>query len=317
MDETLCENLGNEFHKLECLQRCCQNIGTQKFQFLQEESAQTNVFGTVKWQKFDYVEIGEKRRLQLVEMETFPGEMVFTFTELLQTFVAHRFCTKWQHEHLQNLLDNLPLRHICCSHDYSENYACQHQDQIQSLYYGQTQASVRVTVLHRHALPHIDNEESSEDDPQVITEHLFTISPDLRHDPHSVQGCRNKVVNYLKDIDYSVDIMHKWTDGCSAHKSRHCMGDVSFSINDFGFPTVRNYFETSHGKGPQDGVGANLKHKADMAVIRHEVVIQNANDLFDFNDNCQRGSSLKLSLRDVFSLFASMTETSHIECLRK
>ena len=66
------------------------------------------------------------------------------------------------------------------------------------------------------------------------------------------------------------------------YKSRHCMGDVSFSVNDFGFLTVRNYFETSHAKGPQDGAGASLKHKADMAVIRREDVIQNANELFDF-----------------------------------
>lgn len=58
------------------------------------------------------------------------------------------------------------------------------------------------------------------------------------------------------------------------------MGDVSFSLLDFGFPTVRDYFETSNATGPQDGAGANLKHKADMAVIRRETVIQNAKDLF-------------------------------------
>lgn len=140
-----------------------------------------------------------------------------------------------------------------------------------------------MTILHRHALSQIDGEESSEDDPRVVTEHLYVISPDLRHDLHSVQGCRNNVVNYLKEIGYDVELMHEWTDGCSAqYKSRHCMGDVTFSLLDFGFPTIRNYFETSHAKGPQDGAGANLKHKADMAVIRREVVIQNAKDLFDF-----------------------------------
>ena len=41
------------------------------------------------------------------------------------------------------------------------------------------------------------------------------------------------------------------------------MGDVSFSVTDFGFFTIQNYYETSHTKGPQDGAGANLKHKAD------------------------------------------------------
>ena len=67
-------------------------------------------------------------------------------------------------------------------------------------------------------------------------------------------------------------VLHEWTDGCSAqYKSRHCMGDVAHSTSDFGYITIRNFFETSHAKGPQDAAGANLKHKADMAVIKHQV----------------------------------------------
>lgn len=60
------------------------------------------------------------------------------------------------------------------------------------------------------------------------------------------------------------------------------MGNVSFSVTDFGFFTIRNYYETSHAKGPQDGAGANLKHKADMAVIKGNEIIQNARDLFNY-----------------------------------
>ena len=225
----------------------------------------------------------EKRRLQLVEMQTYPGEMFLYFTKLLKTFPGHRFCAKWQHEQLQNLLENLPLGHMCCIHYYSENYSCQHQDQIQSLYYGQTQPSIHVTVLHRQALSEIDGKESLEDDAHVVTEHLHVISPELQHDHHSVQGCRKNVVNYLKEFGYKIEFMHEWTDSCPAqYKSHHCMGDVSFSLLDIGFPTVRNYFETSHAKGPQDGAGTNFKHKTHMAVIQLEVVIQNAKDLFDF-----------------------------------
>ena len=51
------------------------------------------------------------------------------------------------------------------------------------------------------------------------------------------------------------------------------MGDVAQSSSDFGYVTVCNYFETSHAKGPQDGAGANLKHKADMAVIKRQVCL--------------------------------------------
>ena len=48
------------------------------------------------------------------------------------------------------------------------------------------------------------------------------------------------------------------------------------------YKTIRDYFETSHGKGPQDGAGANLKHKEDMEVIKRKAIIQNAKDLFKF-----------------------------------
>ena len=163
MDETLCEYQGNEFQS-DCLERSCRHCGTKRFQLLQEESTRTDSSGTVKWQKFVYVEVGEKRKLKLVEMQTCPGEMFFYFIKLLERFPAHRFCTKWQHEQLQNLLNNLPFGHVCCIHDYSENI---------------TIGFSRV-IMGRPKLP-------------IITEHLYVISPDLRHDHHSVKGCQNNV----------------------------------------------------------------------------------------------------------------------------
>ena len=84
------------------------------------------------------------------------------------------------------------------------------------------------------------------------------------------------------------------------------MGDVSFSNSDFGYKTIRNYFKTSHVKGPQDGAGANLKHKADMEIIKRKVVIQNAEDLFKFSENnlktpaSSRYQSENVQLRQIF-----------------
>ena len=55
---------------------------------------------------------------------------------------------------------------------------------------------------------------------------MYVISPDLPQDYDSAQGSQNDVVDYLKEISYS----------------RHYMGDVSFSLLDFGFPTERKLF---------------------------------------------------------------------------
>ena len=59
------------------------------------------------------------------------------------------------------------------------------------------------------------------------------------------------------------------------------MGDVSFSELDFGFKTIRNYMQTSHAKGPQDGAGGNIKHMADLDVIRGKERIQNAQVFYE------------------------------------
>ena len=91
------------------------------------------------------------------------------------------------------------------------------------------------------------------------------------------------------------------------YKSRHCMGDVSYSVADLGYPTIQNYFEMSHAKGLQDGAGANLKSKADMAVIRRQQVIQNAHDLYSFakRDMLTPVSGRSLSRRVFFYIEAS------------
>lgn len=86
------------------------------------------------------------------------------------------------------------------------------------------------------------------------------------------------------------------------------MGDISYSEEDFGFKTIQNYHETSHAKGPQDGAGANVKHKADMAVIKCQVIMRNAEDLYNFcAENLQQpapsryqSENVKLSRRIFF-----------------
>ena len=219
--------------------------------FLPKEESTEEDGTQVKWQQFEYVTVGENRRLQMVEKQTPPGDMLSYFKSLLVEFPSCRLQANWQNNQLKSLIKCLLNGHVCCVHDYSENYTCQHQDQIQSHYYRQTQASIHVTVLHHHSLAEVDGEDSSADKPNVVTEHRFVISPDLKHDHHSGHHCCSLVAQYLTEIKYPVACMHEWTDGWSAqYKSRHCMGDVSYSMADFGYTTIRNYFKTSHAKGP-------------------------------------------------------------------
>jgi hypothetical protein len=60
---------------------------------------------------------------------------------------------------------------------------------------------------------------------------------------------------------------------------------------------VRHFFESSHGKGPQDAAGGLLKNQADMAIVRGKAEIRCARDLYNFAEaklkttrshNCKR-----------------------------
>ena len=65
-------------------------------------------------------------------------------------------------------------------------------------------------------------------------------------------------------------------------KSRHCVGDLSCSLADFGFIIQRNYFETSHAKGEQDAAGSHVKQKVSQAVLTRLATINGTKAMHKF-----------------------------------
>ena len=187
IETTLCSKGDKKYHDKACISRTCESCGINSLQLLEEEIDTTPNAPKVKWERFEYVNIQqadgqEKRKMQLVLKGTGPADLFKHLKELLNSFPSHQFRASWQHEQLERLLDKLPKNHVCCIHDYSKNYSCYYQNEMQSCYYSQTQASIHVTILHRHALNNTDGVESSPDSP-LVTEHIFVISPDCKHSP--------------------------------------------------------------------------------------------------------------------------------------
>ena len=120
----------------------------------------------------------ERRKIALVHKETPVIEMFQYFSELLNDYPYHAFTAKWQKKQFDNLLTNLLLNHIICVHDFSENYTCRSQDEIQSQYFDPNKVSIHVTILYRHADLLQDGKQSTADEPCIIKEHVFALSDD-------------------------------------------------------------------------------------------------------------------------------------------
>lgn len=95
---------------------------------------------------------------------------------------------------------------------------------------------------------------------------------------------QNLIHSYLaNDVGCNIIKMHEFTDGCAAqYKSRHCIGDLSCSLADFGFHVIRDYFETSHAKGEQDAAGSHVKQKVSQAVLRRTTTIKSAKSMHEY-----------------------------------
>ena len=216
-----------------------------------------------------------------MQKETPPSQLFKYFTDLLAGYPSHIFMARWQRDQLDSLVNNLPQGHVVCIHDYSEGYTCRKQEETQSEYFDINKVSLHVSILYRHAVEAVDGVSSSEEEPNTIKEHIFVISDDPIQDHDSVHKVQELIHGYFQnDLGYQVEKVHEFTDGCAAqYKSRHCVGDLSCSLMDFGYHTQRSYFETSHAKGEQDAAGSHVKQRVSQAVLQRKARITNAESM--------------------------------------
>ena len=211
-----------------------------------------------------------------MSQETFP-----VFHSAAGGLPYHQFMAIWQRKQLDEQLETLPLGHAVCIHDYSESYSCKGQNEIQSQYFDVNKASLHITVLFRHASEH-DEKESTAQQPIIIKEHIFVISDDPVQDYDFVHHAQLLVGKYLTDMQLNITKLHEFTDTCAAqYKSRHCIGDLSRSLANFGITIQRNVFETSHAKGKQAAAGSHVTQQTSLAVVRGTASVTNAKDLCD------------------------------------
>ncbi|CAH3148945.1 unnamed protein product, partial [Pocillopora meandrina] len=112
VESTLCEKPeDSSYSSLDCLTRSCDKCGVKNFKTAAEEMSETEV----KWKRYEYITKKKENPL----------------------------------EQFDHLMTNLPLNHIICVHDFSENYTCRSQDEIQSEYFDPVKVSIHVSIVYR------------------------------------------------------------------------------------------------------------------------------------------------------------------------
>jgi len=81
------------------------------------------------------------------------------------------------------------------------------------------------------------------------------------------------------DIPNDIEKVEIWSDGPSSQfKNRFIATSLNTLEEEFTVKLNWNYFATSHGKGPVDGIGGSLKRQVFDQVIKRKCLVINAAD---------------------------------------
>lgn len=268
----------DRYPSMKCLNQEC-NACSSKFDDVLSP-LKDNQDASIGWYHWEYIVITKndstKKIMSCVQKTT----TLITFLDCLKAdmklWPSHIFRASWQHNQMSTSISSLTPGQVVILMDYSENYRCLFRDEVQSGFFDQQQVTIHPCMTYYKSQP----------EGTLVKHAIIGVSPDSRHDSFLTHAFEDKVISVLKDQQDTATLTKiiEWTDGCSAqYKCKKSIFDISRRAHNFEFH--RNYFETSHGKSPCDGLGSVVKNTCIRAVTAGQVLIDGPLSLFDF---CQR-----------------------------
>lgn len=183
---------------------------------------------------------------------------VDSLCEKLQILLPHSFIAKQQAAYLSERKSNLEENEYIAVCDFSENASFTVQDAVQGFHWNNSQATLYPIAIYFKS------------DGKTQHTNFIIISDCLIHDSVAVHlfhrhlnvFLRNKFKTIPKKITY-------FSDGSAAQfKNKKNFINLCYHMEDFGCNAEWHFFETSHGKGPSDGLGGTVKREARRASLQ-------------------------------------------------
>ena len=252
-------------------------------------------------------------RLTKVEEEETTAELYQHICSLIPKFLKHCY-TKRQQEHMynedrSNAVANSDPVNALLQLDFSENYTCVSQDEIQSAHWNQFQVSLLTSSLWYDG-----------------TQHPIILASD--NNDHSKETIIPYLSSLLKSLPPHIKTISIWSDGPSSQFKNSFIAKAIILLQKIHNMEIRwNYFATSHGKGPVDGIGGAVKRKVFNEVKKRKHIVKDAASFvaaaegssvqvveMKSSDIDDISSSLKLA--EVFNETATIPGISDAHCIR-
>ena len=151
---------------------------------------------------------------------------------------SHLFLSKYQYQQAVNLRDNLPKGVLLCSHDFSMNFSCYRQNQVQSAFYENSMSTIHGSVAHfRCETPGCQ---------KVVRMEIIHLSKILLHNASAFNQFNIKTVNIAEaEAETNFKLVVNITDQApSQYKNKNSF----LYTSKFGKPLIHFFLGSRHGK---------------------------------------------------------------------
>ena len=253
--------------------------------------------------KIKYTAWLQTDRAEIVTKEATVEGFCHELGDKVDRLTSHHFIAKHQSLALRTQKTNLTGNEAIVIGDFAENYSFMVQDAIQGWHWVNSQAT-----LHPFCVYVVDP-----DSKKLTQTSVCIISDHMRHDSTTVYAFIKVLIRDIKQNHPQVAHIKYFSDGSGAqYKNYKNFSNLCHHQDDFGISAEWNFFATSHGKGPCDGVGGVVKR---LATRYSKTLIKSGKDrlltakqLYEFaNENIQGVKVFWVSSGDVEQAANSLT----------
>jgi len=259
-------------NSIECAYGECDKCKTPAFSFSRLVTDDTISFWRWETGTKTYTQNEQQKQVKITVKamkKTAESEAIALFLSEMTVFKKHWYTMRKQfaafRENKASVREDECIVHV----DFSENFNCKFHNEVQAVHFGgsHAQASLHTVVLY-----------TASSEPKC----MCTVSECLDHGPAGIWAHLKPILHYIQKEYPTVQHLTFWSDGPSSqYKQKKNFFRFSTDPFDEGFRTVSwNFFESCHGKGAVDGVGATIKRIANEAV-RQGKDVETPRKLFD------------------------------------
>ena len=169
----------------------------------------TEITTWYQWQLVDKIDDSVHsagKRMNKVLNEGVASKMFDSLREQIPPFLNHVFIKHQQAKTFQHLKENMAYGHVVVQMDFSENYTCVHQDEIQSAHWHQQQVSLFTVATWIN----------TEDSANCKCESTVITSNNLSHDKYAVAVFVDVFLKHCVKIHPEIKKVNFFTDGPSS-----------------------------------------------------------------------------------------------------